>query len=362
MTTVPVALSSGTYDVHIGRGLLGEAGRRVRAIAPARKAVVVADENVSAHAATLTEGLRAADFEVVAVTLHGGESAKRLEPLVPIFEQVLAAGIDRRTPVLGVGGGVTTDVAGFLAATLLRGVPFLPVPTSLLAMVDASVGGKTGVNAAVGKNLIGCFHQPAAVLIDVNTLATLPPRELRCGLAECIKHAVIRDATLFEKLERDVENALRPDLAWLAEHVAANVRIKAAVVEQDPHEHGVRAHLNLGHTFAHAIEKVTDHATPHGEAVAVGLCAAATLAADLGTMTTTEARRVRELVARAGLPTSTKADPAALLDAMRFDKKVRDGVLRLVVPVGLGAAEVREDVPTKTVETAWKSVSGKRAG
>ncbi|MEM6562025.1 MAG: 3-dehydroquinate synthase [Planctomycetota bacterium] len=359
MQSVAVELGAGRYEVLVGRGLLGELGQQVSAVAAARKVIVIADEVVAGfHLSSVVESLEGAGYEVVVATLGGGEAGKRLETLLPVYEQILAAGIDRRTPVIGLGGGVTTDMAGFVAATLLRGVPFVAVPTSLLAMVDASVGGKTGVNAAAGKNLIGAFHQPAAVLIDTDVLATLPPKPLREGLAECIKHAVIRDAGLFEKLRAEMDRALAVDLDWLTQHVAANVAIKAAVVAEDPHEHGVRAHLNLGHTFGHAIEKVTANAVSHGDAVALGLKCATLLAERLGTMSAEQGSAVRAVIAKAELATTLPGvDTSALLDAMRYDKKVRDGRVRIVLPVGIGGAEVRDDVPEADLRAAWSAIA-----
>ncbi len=354
---IDVKLAGGTYGVDVGRGLLASLGRRVREVAPAGRAVLVVDPNVGGHADVAERSLRAAGFEVVRVALAGGEAGKTLDGLRPAFDAALSAGIERATPVVGLGGGVTTDMAGFLAATLLRGVPLVQMPTSLLAMVDASVGGKTGVNHTAGKNLIGAFHQPSRVIIDVDVLRTLPPREMRCGLAECIKHDVIRDATHFDQLADVLPRALAAEPDALVELVAHNVAIKAAVVEQDPHERGVRAHLNLGHTFGHAIENVTHHRVPHGEAVALGLCAAAELATLTGDMTPDDAERVRQTVALAGLPTGgLEADPAALVQAMRFDKKARAGRPRFVLPVGLGAAKVAEEVPTERVQAATASI------
>ena len=355
--TIPVELSSGTYDVVVGHGLLGDWGRRVRDVAPATKCVIVADPNVGDYLPAARAALGSAGYEVIDVTLAGGEAHKTLDGMRPAYDAALSAGIDRRTPVIGFGGGVTTDMAGFLAATLLRGVPLVQMPTSLLAMVDASVGGKTGVNHAAGKNLIGAFHQPRLVICDVDLLATLPGRELRCGLAECVKHDVIRDAGHFRQLGEVLPAVLAGDVAARADLVAHNVAIKAAVVKDDPHEHGVRAHLNLGHTFAHAIEKVTRHAVPHGEAVGLGLCAAAELATRTGGLSATEAAAVRRAVGAAGLPTGgLDADAAKLVAAMRFDKKVRDGRLRFVLPAGLGAARVAEGVPEAEVLAATGSI------
>src|SRR5690606_20501984 len=236
-------------------------------------------------------------------------------------------------PVVALGGGVVGDMAGFVAATVLRGVPFVQVPTTLLAMVDASVGGKTGVDHAVRKNLLGAFHQPSAVLIDPESLRTLPARELRSGLAECIKHEVIRDAEGFARLEAGIERAAALDLAYLTELIAHNVVIKAAVVEADPFEKGERAHLNFGHTIGHAIEAASGFGYAHGEAVALGMVAAGRLATRLGMWDEASCRRMTALIARAGLPTGGLTLPSEpVLQTMQFDKKVKDGKLRFVLP------------------------------
>jgi 3-dehydroquinate synthase len=248
-------------------------------------------------------------------------------------------------------------MAGFVAATLLRGVPFVQVPTSLLAMVDASVGGKTGVNTSVGKNLIGAFHQPIAVLVDVATLKTLPPRELVGGLAECIKHDIIRDADGFARLEHNVHRAPSLDLDYLAELVAHNVAIKARVVEADPFERGERAHLNFGHTFGHAIETVSNYSYSHGQCVALGMAAASHAAVALGMLDEPSRRRILAVIEKAGLPVRGLAlDPADVVDAMIFDKKVRAGKVRFVLPDRIGHVVIRDDVPPQVVRAAVESL------
>ena len=274
-----------------------------------------------------------------------------------MYDAFLAAKMERTTPVLALGGGIVVDMAGFVAATLLRGVPFVPIPTTLLAMVDASVGGKTGVNHGVGKNLIGAFHQPTAVLADPAVLRTLPASELAGGLAECIKHDVIYDADGFADLEARLDDVLRCDVDALAALVAHNVRIKAAFVEADPFEHGVRAHLNFGHTFGHAVERASDYSVPHGPAVAVGMVAACTLAVDLGMMTAADCDRVVRLIHRAGLPTGgVPVDAAAVVEAMAFDKKVAGSRVRLVLPDRIGHVVVRDDVPADAVAAAVRRI------
>ncbi|MEM1011833.1 MAG: 3-dehydroquinate synthase [Planctomycetota bacterium] len=345
--TITVTGLGKPYDVVVQAGLLAEVGECVRQVAPAKQAVVVTNDVVwPLFEQVVTASLEAADFSVVPTVVKDGERYKTVDTLAEVYEAVLPKQIDRRTPVIGLGGGVATDLAGFAAATLLRGLPYVAVPTSLLAIVDASVGGKTGVNHAVGKNLVGAFYPASLVLIDPATLATLPERELRGGLAECVKHDVIGDAEHLATMEQQAEAYLSRDAEALAELVSHNVRVKASVVAEDPYEQGVRAHLNLGHTFGHAFEKVSDYAMSHGEAVAAGTVVACRLSADLGMMSAEEAKRVESLIQSLGLP--TKIDPAldvdAILSAMQSDKKVRDGKIRLVLPTRLGAATVRDDV------------------
>ncbi|HEX8322464.1 MAG TPA: 3-dehydroquinate synthase family protein, partial [Tepidisphaeraceae bacterium] len=243
-------------------------------------------------------------------------------------------------------------------ATLLRGVPFVQIPTTLLSMVDASVGGKTGVDHPAGKNLIGAFHQPLTVLIDPDALKTLPPRELRSGLAECIKHDVIRDALGFAELERDIDAILQLDAERLAKLIAHNVRIKAKVVTNDPFENGERAHLNFGHTFGHAIETISDYAYAHGEAIALGMIAACRTAVAMDLLSRAAADRVRKLLARAELPTGKmKLDPDAVYEAMYSDKKVKAGRLRFVLPDRIGHVVIRDDVPADVVRDAIKGLA-----
>ncbi len=356
--TVAVHASELSYTVRVEPGLLDRAGAAVREWSPSRRVAVLTDETVGPlHLPALVRSLTAVDIEPVVATLPPGESNKSLTALLPVYDAFLRAKIERTTPVLALGGGIVCDMAGFVAATLLRGVPYVPVPTTLLAMVDASVGGKTGVNHGVGKNLIGAFHQPTAVLADPAVLRTLPPSELAAGLAECIKHDVIRDADGFARLERTLEGLLRLDVEALTELVAHNVRIKAAVVEADPLEHGVRAHLNFGHTFGHAVERTSGYAVPHGPAVALGMVAACGLAVDLGLMTDADCARVTHLIARAGLPTGgLSIDPEAILDAMVYDKKVEGGRVRLVLPDRIGHVVIRDDVPRARVATAVRRI------
>jgi 3-dehydroquinate synthase len=306
------------------------------------------------------QSLRSAGIEPIVATLPSGESHKTLADLAPVFDALLSARIERSTPILALGGGVVGDMAGFVAATILRGVPFMQIPTTLLAMVDASVGGKTGINHAVGKNLIGSFHQPVAVFIDPAVLKTLPPRELRGGLAECIKHDIIRDAAGFDRMEREVGRALELDLAYLTQLVAHNVAIKARVVEADPFEKGERAHLNFGHTFGHAIETVSRYEYSHGECVALGMVAAARLAVDLGMLDEASSLRIVAVIKQAKLPVNGLELPTKqIVDTMIFDKKVRGGKVRFILPDRIGHVVIRDDVPPENVTRAVESLRGK---
>jgi 3-dehydroquinate synthase len=360
MPTVPVNVAPAPYEVTVEPGLLARAGEVLAKLTPSKKAAVITDSNVARHhAQTLLASLRKAGIEPVLAVIPAGEQHKSLSTLLPVYDTLLDAKVERSTPVLALGGGVVGDMAGLVAATLLRGVPFVQIPTTLLAMVDASVGGKVGVDTAHGKNLIGAFHQPIAVLADPTVLSTLPPREIRGGLAECIKHDIIRDATGFADLESNVLRALSGDLPYLTQLVAHNVAIKARVVEADPFERGERAHLNLGHTFGHAIESISNYAIPHGEAVALGTAAATYTAVQLGLLDESDRQRILAVLTKAGLPTTgLTLDTNAVANAMAFDKKVKSGKIRLVLPQGIGAAVVRDDAPADLMRDAIQSLRG----
>jgi 3-dehydroquinate synthase len=358
MPTVPVNLADFSCTVHIETGLLARVGMELRKLSRAGKAIVVTDSLVGPlHLPAVSQSLRDAGFEPIVAVLAPGEANKSLPCLLPVFDTLLGARIERGTPLLALGGGIVGDMAGFAAAVVLRGIPFVQVPTTLLAMVDASVGGKTGVNHTTGKNLIGAFHHPIAVFADPSALLTLPKRELVGGLAECIKHEVIRDPDGFTALEQNLDRILQLDLPALTELVAHNVRIKARVVEADPLENGERAHLNFGHTFAHAIERATDHAIPHGEAVALGMTAAAGMAVELRMLPPGDRDRIIRLIQRAGLPIGgLHADVSAVVDAMGFDKKVQSSRIRFVLPDRMGHVVVRDDVPADAITRAVERI------
>ncbi len=328
-----------------------------------RRALLVTDAGVEPHhAGAVAAALEAGGIDTTVAVIPVSEKKKTLGTVRKLYELMLENRLERRDPVVSLGGGICGDVAGFAAATYLRGVPIVQCPTSLLAMVDASVGGKTGVNMPQGKNLIGAFHQPALVVIDPDVLATLPPRELRCGLAECLKHGMIRDAALFDWIVDRAQNIVSLHRDTLVELIERNVRIKAAVVMADEREAGERAHLNLGHTFAHAIEATARFGTryKHGEAVALGLVAATWLAVDRGLCDADVLGRVTRGLEAVGLPTRARklAPDAALMEAMGHDKKVVGGRLRLVLPTRLGAVTVRDDVDPAAIGAAWGFLRG----
>ena len=355
---VPVNLTSGHYDIWIQPGLRDRVGAVVSGLTHSKKIGIVTDDQVGPlHLEAVKKSLGAAGIESVVATIPAGEQNKNIETLGQIYDALLSAKIERSTPVIALGGGVIGDMTGFVAATLLRGVPFIQMPTTLLAMVDASVGGKTGVNHPTGKNLIGAFHQPIAVLIDPEVLHTLSPRELRSGLAECIKHEIIRDAAGFDRLEKEISKALAVDVDYLADLVAHNVAIKARVVEADPFENGERAHLNFGHTFGHAIESVSRYEYSHGESIALGMVAATRAANELKMLDNASRDRIEALIAQAQLPTGgMNLDPQQVVSAMSFDKKVKAGKLRFILPDRIGHVILRDDLSDATVLAAVRSL------
>jgi 3-dehydroquinate synthase len=358
MPSVEANLSNSKYTIRIEPGLLARIGQELRALTNSAKAAVITDSHVAGiHLEAVEESLRGSGFEVISATIPAGERHKTLPMLLPVYDQLLSARVGRTTPVIALGGGVIGDMAGFVAATVLRGVPFVQAPTTLLAMVDASVGGKTGVDHAMGKNLIGAFHQPIAVFADPKTLATLPPREIQNGLAECIKHDLIRDTAAFSKLGETIGHVLNMDMEALSELIAHNAAIKARVVEADPFEKGERAHLNFGHTFGHAVESVSAFSYSHGQSVALGMCAATYVSWKLGYISEADREQILTTIRKAGLPTGgLKLDVEKVLAAMLSDKKVKDGRIRLVLLENLGKAIVRDDVTGQLIREAIESL------
>ena len=354
MRSIPVDVPNARYDVTVEPGLLARADEFVQS----KRCGLVTDTTVAPlHLNALEIYLRRAGIDPIIAIIPSGEAHKNLATVATVYDVLLNAKIERSTPIVALGGGVVGDLTGFVAATVLRGVPFVQIPTTLLAMVDASVGGKTGIDHAAGKNLIGAFHQPRAVLIDPNVLRTLPPRELRSGLAECIKHDIIRDADHFALLEKSVGRALAVDIDYLSDLIAHNVSIKAKVVAADPFEKGERAHLNFGHTFGHAIETASNYSYAHGECVALGMVAASRLAMHLGMLDERPVQRIIACIAAAGLPVGgMTVNVDRVIDAMWVDKKVKSGKLRFVLPDRIGHVVIRDDVPADAVRRAVESL------
>jgi 3-dehydroquinate synthase len=351
MESLSVALDKRSYPIHIGAGILGDAALYRPYLAGS--VAVITNDVVAGH--YLDDVKRAlSPARLVDIRIPDGEQAKQWPVLEGVFDQLLAARCGRDTLVVALGGGVVGDLAGFAAAVYQRGVPFVQVPTTLLAQVDSSVGGKTAINHARGKNMIGAFHQPLAVIADVATLATLPDRELRAGLAEVIKHGVALDAALFEWLETNIERVVARDPECLIHVVRRSCELKAAIVAEDEREAGARALLNFGHTFGHAIEAGTGYgAWLHGEAVAAGMVMAAELSARQGLLAKADVERIRRLIARAGLPVKGPAlAPEKLMDLMAVDKKAEKGKTRFVVLESLGRAALRAGIADALVREA----------
>jgi 3-dehydroquinate synthase len=340
--TLRVELGERGYPIHIGNGTLAELGAAVRERTGARRAFVLTAPPIAKRwAAPVERSLAAAGIRPKRIVIPDGERSKNLGQAAKLYDALLAGEADRGCVLVALGGGVVGDLTGFVAATLLRGVAFVQVPTTLLAMIDSSVGGKTGVNVKRGKNLVGAFYQPRLVWIDAATLKTLPRRELLAGLAEGVKHAAIRDAKLFALLERDLERLLALDPEVLLPFLTRNCAIKAEVVSRDEREAGERMLLNFGHTLGHAIEALSRYrGVLHGEAVAMGMAFAARRSEELGLAQPGSAVRLVALLARAGLPTDLPHFPRrAYLEALSADKKKKDEQIRFVALRAIGRAE-----------------------
>jgi 3-dehydroquinate synthase len=332
-------VDAGSYRVLIGAGLRHAFARHVAEVARAHRYAVVSDSNVAPHYAdALVQSLE----PLGGTTLHvvpAGETHKTREQWARLTDELLDAGCGRDTTTIALGGGVVGDLAGFVAATFMRGVPVVQCPTSLLAMIDASIGGKTGVDTPAGKNLVGAFHPPAVVLADVDTLRTLPDSHRRAGLAEAIKHGVVADAGYFERIGADLPSLLAGDPAATLDLVTRSVEIKSEVVTSDTHEHGRRKILNFGHTLGHAVEQVSGFALLHGEAIAIGMVLEATLAERMGVAGRGTSSAIERVLTRAGLPTRVPASLAddEILRATKLDKKARAGAVEYALPSGIGA-------------------------
>ncbi|MFZ7090691.1 3-dehydroquinate synthase [Primorskyibacter sp. 2E233] len=355
---VEVPLAGREYQVRIGQGLLARAGAEIAPLLHRPRVAIVSDENVAAkHLDTLTTALAAEGIASVALTLPAGESTKSWPHFTRTVEWLLENKIERRDVVIALGGGVIGDLVGFAAAVLRRGVRFVQIPTSLLAQVDSSVGGKTGINAPQGKNLIGAFHQPALVLADIDMLATLTPRDFLAGYGEVVKYGLLGDAAFFDWLEENGPKAAAGDAEARTYAVKRSVEMKAEIVLRDETEQGDRALLNLGHTFCHALEAATGYSDRllHGEGVAIGCALAFELSARLGLCAQEDPSRLREHLATMGMKRDLRDIPGdlpsaeVLLDLMGQDKKVIDGQLRFILARGIGDSFVTSEVPRDKV-------------
>lgn len=356
--TVHVPLGDRAYDVVVGPGLLAQAGARIAPLLKRKKVAVLTDENVAAlHLDSLREGLAAAGIAMEALALPPGESTKSWPHFERAVEWLLEQKVERNDVVVALGGGVIGDLAGFAAAVLRRGVRFVQIPTSLLAQVDSSVGGKTGINAPQGKNLIGAFHQPSLVLADTEVLGTLTARDFLAGYGEVVKYGLLGDVSFFEWLEQNGPALASGDMAARVEAVAHSVQMKAGIVARDETEQGDRALLNLGHTFCHALEAATGYSDRllHGEGVAIGCALAFELSARLGLCPQEDPSRVRAHIRAMGMKTDLAdiegdlPSAQALVGLMGQDKKVVDGQLRFILARGIGEAFVTADVPEDAV-------------
>src|SRR5919204_6285706 len=352
MQTVTVPLGERRYSIYIGQGLLEKLGDFLGQLPLTKKALVVTQPAIRAiYGDRVLGSLRAHGFAAEAFEILDAEEAKSLTWLETIYDHLIDLRLDRRSPLIALGGGVVGDLAGFAAATYLRGIPFVQIPTTLLAQVDSSIGGKTAINHPRGKNLIGAFYQPRLVLVDVDTLQTLAARELRSGLAEVVKYGGIANPELFQLLEEHATDVLRGDSELLTRIIRDCCQIKADVVAADEQEGGLRAILNFGHTFGHAIEAAGGFSTyTHGEAVAIGMLWATELSRRLGMCRPDLPERLRKLLRTLGLPTALTTSLQGIRDALLLDKKAVGGRLRFILVEELGKVSLRDDVPSQLVE------------
>jgi len=358
---IPVDLGNRSYSIVVEPGALSRVGARLRELRVGSRAVVMTDAVIlRAHGAAVVAGLEAAGLSVTVLEVPEGEAAKTLAVAEHCWDRLLAAGADRTSTILALGGGAVGDLAGFVAATYMRGANFVPLPTTVLAQVDASIGGKTAIDHPKAKNLIGAFHQPRLVVVDPAVVLTLPDRDFRSGLAEIVKHGIVLDAGYFDDVERSAAALVGRDLATLTRIIGGSCKLKAAVIQRDPEEKGEwRFALNYGHTIGHALEAATRFETwTHGEAVALGIVAEARLAERLGVADAATGRRQEALLRALGLPTSgARLDTEAVLTAITHDKKARDGRVPFVLAPSIGAFRVIYDVAPADVRAALAAIA-----
>ena len=360
MKEVKINLGQRAYQIMVGEGLLEQAGKPVSGLLGSHKALLVTNPTVGAlYAERVKASLEQSGIEAIIAEVPDGEEYKTLQSAEMLYDRAFSAGLDRHCPVLALGGGVVGDLAGFVAATYMRGVPFVQLPTTLLAQVDSSVGGKVAVNHPRGKNIIGAFYQPGLVLTDPVSLRTLDAGEIRSGLAEVIKYGIISDTAFFEWLETNIERVLALEAEAITYIIEQSCINKARVVEDDETEQGNRAILNLGHTVGHAIEAIAGYGRyRHGEAVAIGTAVAARLAVQLGLLQESEETRIKKLLKRAGLPVEIPENLAAdeMIRFMYGDKKNFGGQINYVLPIKIGRAVVYKNMPEEKIKMAIASL------
>jgi 3-dehydroquinate synthase len=353
---IRIRAASFAFDVIVGTGLLNKTGSRLRSLMQALRCAIISDTNVAPlFGDRIKRSLESANFQPTLITIPAGEKSKTLGQASAICDRMIVAGLDRQSFVIGLGGGMIGDISGFVATIYHRGIPHVQVPTTLLAMVDSSIGGKTGVNTADGKNLIGAFHHPSLVIDDVDVLKTLPPREFNQGFAEIIKHAVVADAKMFDALKRNKARSPRRPLA-LQQLVRRNVEIKSKIVAKDERDQtGERAILNFGHTIGHAVERAGDYRTfLHGEAVSLGMVAACAISVNKAGLPRDQQDAIIDLLRRFDLPTRLPRNfpREKILDALPHDKKIEGGKIRFVVTPHIGTAHITNDVTLDDIREA----------
>jgi 3-dehydroquinate synthase len=361
MRVVDVPLGTRSYKIEVARELLPEIGKRCQKLNLSSRCAIITDSNVAPlYAAKAQTSLKSAGFEPVLIQIPAGEKAKDLKYVQQCYQELAAHRLERKSFVVALGGGVVGDLAGFVAATYLRGIQFVQLPTTLLAQVDSSVGGKVGVNLKAGKNLVGCFFQPQLVVCDLATLDSLPAREFKAGLAEVVKYGIIYDPMLFARIERDLDKILNREPKVLAEIVARCCEIKAEVVGKDETEGGLRAILNFGHTIGHGLEAISQYGKYlHGEAISIGQVAAARLSQLQSGLGENEVRRIRDLFRRIGLPVNVRlsaADKKKLFSAMQLDKKVSGGEIKFVLAREIGKVDYGQKVSPENLEKVLKEL------
>ncbi len=344
---VKVELGERSYSIHIGEDVLDTIGQRIKQFDfPLKGALVSNPGLIKLYGEKVASNLKKNGFDMEVIEIPDGEKYKSMGEAEKIYDRLLSSKLDRYSPLFALGGGVIGDLTGFVAATYRRGVPYIQIPTSLLAQVDSSVGGKTAVNHPLGKNMIGAFYQPSGVFMDLNVLKTLPEIEFRCGMAEIIKYGIITDSKLFNYLEKNREDIKNLDLNALQYIIESSCKIKASVVSKDERETGIRAILNFGHTIGHALESLTEYKKyKHGEAVAMGMVAAAYISHEVGMCNKDNVERVRAIIEAYDLPTQLpEIDPEKILKTIYYDKKVRDNKIKLILMKKPGSVEIRDDI------------------